>query len=146
MKLPVLDWEWVTSNWLVGQRGSMGSSKQFRLLQSLHISLHRLTARLNCWRQQFTTHWTQRSRAVAYIEPSLLWSKVFGSERYSVHYQRRNINTIPSTKPLLSNSVLITNTIGQWWHKYCVSNQPTSDLNQGPLHVMEPIPADCFYD
>ena len=50
-----------------------------------------------------TTHRTWKGKADTYIEPSSLYSSVFGMGRYSAGYQKRNIHTNLAIKPLLYN-------------------------------------------
>lgn len=48
-------------------------------------------------------YWIWRSRTDVYMEPSALSLSLFGTERYSVHFQKRNININPAIKTLTYN-------------------------------------------
>lgn len=54
----------------------------------------------------YTSHWTWRCQDDAYIVPSPLHSSVFGTERQSAPYQKRNRNTNPAIDPWIDNGVL----------------------------------------
>lgn len=66
------------------------------------------TGKVHCWRQLHTFHWTQSWWADAYIESWPPHFSIFGMERYSTGYQKRNINTILATKTFDLQSVLST--------------------------------------
>lgn len=55
----------------------------------------------------YITHWVQMSWVGTYIEPSPLWTSVFVTGRYSVHYQSRNLNTNLSSNHLTRSGVLL---------------------------------------
>lgn len=72
-----------------------------------NYKLYKLMAKPYYWKNNHTSHWIWRSWACAYIETSPEWTNVFGSERYSAHYQMRNVNTNPATNSLIYNCVLL---------------------------------------
>ena len=41
---------------------------------------------------------------------------------------KEKVNTIPSTNTSIHNDDLPASYAGQWWHKFCGSNQPISNL------------------
>lgn len=55
------------------------------------------------------------------------------------HFTKGEIKHEPSYKSSINNGVLLEDTIWQWRHKVCVSNQPTSNLTYGPQQEMDPI-------
>lgn len=55
-------------------------------------------------------------------------------------YQKRSVKTNTATNPFLYNGVLSTSYASTMIAKACESNQPISDLTEGPLHKMELIP------
>lgn len=48
-----------------------------------------------------------------------LRSSIFVVERYSIDYQKRNININPDIKPLIYNLSHLQDIRGQWWHRTC---------------------------
>jgi hypothetical protein len=70
----------------------------------------------------------EKFKLVAYVDPSPLCITVHGTEWYHAHYQRKKVNTIPSTNTSIHNDDLPARYAGQWWHKFCGSNQPISNL------------------
>lgn len=75
-------WDWVAFNWAIAQASPVEIPKHPRLLLSQKIVLHILTARPHCRRCSHTIHWTWRSQAWAYMEPSSLLSCLFGTGMY----------------------------------------------------------------
>lgn len=96
--------EWVTSNQVVGQRGSMGMAKTNQavvkamscfLQTDSKVLLLKITNSLQVCRIQTD----------AFLEASFLWSSVLGTEKYCTHCKRKNINTYPTTKSLIYNAI-----------------------------------------
>lgn len=73
-------------------------------------------------------YWIWRSKTDVYMELSALSSSLFSAERYSVHYQKRNININPVIKTLTYNLSCLENMVGQWWHRTCGICQPILNL------------------
>lgn len=89
---------------------------------------HKLTVRPYSWRQHLHTHWTWRSQASAFIEPSPLWARVFSTRKFFVCYQKRSIKTNTATNLWMDNVVLPVRYAILIVLQSCGSNQPVSDL------------------
>lgn len=74
----------------------------------------------------YTTQWTEKIQASAYIEPSPLRYSVFGM--YSSYHQRRNENTNPATNYLIYNGVLPVRYADAVVAQSYGNNHPISDL------------------
>lgn len=53
---------------------------------------------------------------------------------------KRKVNTHPASNPCSKMVSCLQDMLEQRWHTSSGSNQPISDLTQGPLHEMEPVP------
>lgn len=77
-----------------------------------------------------STNWQQdtwRSQTETFIEPSVLYSSIFGIGRYSVWYQKGNINSDTDKKPLDLKWCHVWNLCLEWgWCKARGSKQPIS--------------------
>ena len=77
----------------------------------------------------YTSLWIQESWAESSLQPSLLWTSIHGTRRYSAHHQRRKVNTNSVTNPSMYRSDLFTRyenavmeqsswELSQWWTLY----------------------------
>jgi hypothetical protein len=60
------------------------------------------------------------------MEPLPLRSSLFGVRRFSAGYWKRNVDTIPASKPLTSSLPSLQNMLRPRWHRTCGS-RPTTD-------------------
>lgn len=95
--------DWITYNWVLGQRITRGIPKQFRTISCSPYTEGK-SPLLKIISAQLIEH-GKGKLMLTYTVPSLVLSCIFGTGRYSI-YQRKNINTNSATNPLVNNAVL----------------------------------------
>lgn len=95
---------WEASNWVVGKKSAMEITKQPR------VSCQNSGFVFAKWQLgpivEDNTHkilWMWRGQVRAYIKLILLCSSVYDMEKHTAGYQKRKINTNPTSKPLSYN-------------------------------------------
>lgn len=130
-RLPVQEmvaFNWVAFNWVAGQVCSMKIIKQPKMILRQKFAIGKLTVGSHSQGQH--PHNTMNLKKLIWsLHGALLpCSSLFGSGRYSAGYQKRNVDTITATKPLIYNLPSLQNMLETWWHITYGGNQPLTHL------------------
>lgn len=87
-------------------KGAQWKSSLTQAVAKTTVARHKLMARPFADYDICAVHWLWRSQAGAYIEPSPLPSRIFGTRGYSGYCQKRDRNTHPITNPSICSGDL----------------------------------------